>query len=230
MTTTTRSPNKIPGSLLSALCVLGVLPWIWGCGAAEGETSSMSTESRVASPEPPRADTPLQDALARARIPDVVLLDQDGREVRFYSDLVRGKRVLMNAIYTTCSGTCPAQTSIFTSVQRHLKQRPELADVQLISVSLDPLQDRPARLKEFAEKYGAQPGWAFLTGSKENVQAVLEAMDLYAAVPEQHTPICALGNEPTGVWMKLVNLATPDEIVSRIEYVTKLDPRQLVAQ
>ena len=218
-----RFGRSIPRFLLSVACALGASVGIEGCGTAGGETDSMSAEGEDPLPESPaRADTPLQ-----ARIPDVVLLDQDGRRVRFYSDLVRGKRVLMNAIYTTCSGTCPAQTSIFTSVQRHLRSRADLADVQLISVSLDPLHDRPAQLAEFAAKYNAQPGWAFLTGTKEDVRAVLEAMDLYAAVPEQHTPICAVGNEPTGVWMKLVNLASPDEIVSRIEYVARLDPRAL---
>jgi cytochrome oxidase Cu insertion factor (SCO1/SenC/PrrC family) len=216
--------HSFPSLFLAALGVLVGLGGIEGCGTAGGETGSKSTEEASPSPESPaRADTPLQ-----ARIPDVPLIDQDGREVRFYSDLVRGKRVLMNAIYTTCSGTCPAQTSIFTSVQRHLQARADLKDVQLISVSLDPLNDRPAQLAEFARKYQARPGWAFLTGTKENVKAVLEAMDLYTAVPEQHTPICALGNEPTGVWMKLINLASPDEIVNRIEYVTKLDPRSLV--
>lgn len=219
-----RSRHSIPRFLRSATCALGLCAAIEGCGTAGGETDFESTERASPSPQSPaRADTPLQ-----ARIPDVVLLDQDGREVRFFSDLVRGKRVLMNAIYTTCTGTCPAQTSIFTSVQQHLKARAELAEVQLISVSLDPLRDRPAQLAEFARRYRAGPGWAFLTGSKENVKAVLEAMDLYTAVPEQHTPICVLGNEPTGVWMKLVNLASPDEIVSRVEYVTKLDPRSIL--
>ena len=162
-------------------------------------------------------------------IPDVVLLDQDGRERRFYSDLLRGKLVLVNAVYTRCAGTCPMQSSIFASVQRHLKERMG-REVVLLSISLEPLTDRPAKLKEFAERYRAGPGWTFLTGSRENVKTALEAMDLYSAVPEEHTPICVVGNERTGVWMKLVNLASPDEIVDRIDYVAGLDPRALVAR
>jgi cytochrome oxidase Cu insertion factor (SCO1/SenC/PrrC family) len=215
--------RTIPALCLAALGVVG-LAGIPGCGTADGETSPESLEGTSPPPESSvRADTPLQ-----ARIPDTVLLDQHGREVRFYTDLVRGKRVLLNAIYTTCSGTCPAQTSIFTSVQRHLAQHPELGDVQLISISLDPLADKPARLAEFAEKYEAQPGWTFLTGTRENVREVLEAMDLYVAIKEQHDPICVLGNESTGVWMKMVNLATPREIVDRLAYVATLDPHELV--
>jgi protein SCO1/2 len=162
-------------------------------------------------------------------IPDVVLIDQDGRERRFYSDLLRGKLVLVNAIYTRCAGTCPMQSSIFSSVQRHLKERMG-REVVLLSISLEPLTDRPAKLKEFAERYRAGPGWTFLTGSRENVKTALEAMDLYSAVPEEHTPICVVGNERTGVWMKLVNLASPYEIVDRIDYVAGLDPRALVAR
>jgi len=170
-----------------------------------------------------------EESPLRPRIPDVVLLDQDGRERRFYSDLVRGKLVLVNAIYTRCAGTCPMQTSIFASVQRHLKERMG-REVVLLSISLEPLTDRPQKLKEFAARYGAGPGWSFLTGTREDVKTVLEAMDLWAAVPEEHTPICAVGNEPSGVWMKLVNLASPDEIVSRLDHVAALDPRALVAR
>lgn len=219
--------NRRKGTILArTLAVLGTagLAWIPGCGSAVGETSPESPEGTSPLPGSSAAsDTPLQ-----AHIPDTLLVDQHGKEVHFYSDLVRGKRVLLNAIYTTCSGTCPAQTSIFTSVQKHLAKHPEIGDVQLISISLDPLNDKPARLAEFAERYEARPGWTFLTGSRENVREVLEAMDLYVAIKEQHDPICVLGNESTGVWMKMVNLATPREIVDRLAYVAALDPRELL--
>lgn len=217
------SKRTIRTGLLAALGAVG-LAWIPGCGRAGGETSPESQEGT----SPPPASSAAADTPLQAQIPDTVLTDQHGKEVHFYTDLVRGKRVLLNAIYTTCSGSCPAQTSIFTSVQKHLAKHPEIGDVQLISISLDPLTDKPARLAEFAEKYEAQPGWTFLTGSRENVREVLEAMDLYVAIKEQHDPICVLGNESTGVWMKMVNLATPREIVDRLAYVAKLDPREVV--
>ncbi|MEQ8766926.1 MAG: SCO family protein [Planctomycetota bacterium] len=177
----------------------------------------------VAVEEEAAAAAPMREERIETDIPDVELVDQHGRTHRFYSDLIQGKLVLMNAIYTSCAGTCPMQTSIFSSVQKHLGDRVG-QDVQMISVSLDPLNDKPSRLKMFAEKYGAKPGWIFLTGDKEDVRIALEAMDLYAPNPEDHTPICALGNDDTGVWMKLINLSSPDEIVSRLHYVAQLDP------
>lgn len=211
-----------PLALLASLSVL----FAGACDTAEGGATSAETPKDCCAPQ---AEAAAEASPLRPQIPDVVLLDQHGQERHFYSDLVKGKLVLVNAIYTTCAGTCPMQTSIFASVQRHLKERME-KDVVLLSISLDPLTDRPEQLAAFAEKYGAGEGWTFLTGTRENVKTVLEAMDLYAAVPEDHTPICALGNEKTGVWMKLINLASPDEIVSRLDYVAKLDPQALVAR
>lgn len=215
--------KRLTRSLCAAVVLFACLP---ACTAEHEDCCAPVAET--AATDVAAADATMESPL-RPQIPDVVLIDQDGRERRFYSDLVKGKLVLVNAIYTRCAGTCPMQSSIFASVQRHLKERMG-REVVLISISLEPLTDNPARLKEFAERYGAGPGWSFLTGTKEDVKTVLEAMDLYAAVPAEHTPICAVGNEPTGVWMKLVNLASPDEIVSRIDYVARLDPFALVAR
>lgn len=156
-------------------------------------------------------------------IPDPVLVDQDGKQHHFYSDLLKGKLVLMNSIYTSCQGTCPIQTAIFSQTRKMLGDRIG-QDVQMISVSLDPVTDTPERLKEFASKHGVTDnnGWLFLTGTKQNVTEVLQAMDLYSADPEDHTPIAAVGNEPAGIWMKVVNLNSPIELVRRIDYVKTL--------
>lgn len=152
-------------------------------------------------------------------IPDPVLIDQDGNKHRFYSDLVKGNLVLMNSIYTTCEGTCPMQTAIFSLVRKLLGDRLG-REIQMISVSLDPATDTPERLKKFAEQHGgASEGWTFLTGSRKDVARVLKAMDLYSANPEEHTPIAAVGNEPGGVWLKVINLNSPVELVSRLDFV-----------
>lgn len=181
------------------------------CPEAEGAQEILPPQSKTTTTSKPALD-----------LPDVELVDQNGNPVRFYSDLVQGKLVLMNAIYTTCSGTCPMQTSIFAGVQRRLEKRG--ADhVQMISISLDPAHDTPERMKKFAETYGAKEGWAFLTGEPSRVRRVLEAMDLYTANPEEHTPIASVGNERSGVWMKVINLTSPDELVDKLEYVSKLE-------
>jgi cytochrome oxidase Cu insertion factor (SCO1/SenC/PrrC family) len=170
---------------------------------------------------PPSSPTPAADRDPAPQIPDRVLIDQDGKPRRFYTDLVKGKLVVMNSIFTSCPATCPVQTAIFAQVQRMLGDRVG-RDVQMISVSLDPVTDTPERLKEFAKRFGVGPGWVFLTGPKADVTEVLQAMDLYSADPAQHTPMAALGHERSGLWMKVVNLNAPADIVSRLAHVETL--------
>jgi len=159
----------------------------------------------------------------------VVLIDQHGKPRHFYRDLVKDKVVLINAIYTSCAATCPIQSTIFKHVQMTLGDRVG-QDVQMISVTLDPVTDTPAKLNEFAERFKAKKGWVFLTGSKQNVTTVLRAMDLYAANPEDHTPIAAVGHEASGIWMKLINLTSPLDIVHRVEHVQSLGEERLRAE
>lgn len=154
-------------------------------------------------------------------IPDTVLTDQYGNKHRFYTDLVKGKTVLINAVYTSCAGVCPIQTAVFSKVQSMLGQHVG-EDVQMISVTLDPVTDTPERLREFADKFHVGPGWLFLTGSKQEVTEVLRSMDLYSPVPAQHTPIAAIGHEPGEVWMKVINVTAPADIVGRIQRVKEL--------
>lgn len=154
-------------------------------------------------------------------IPDTVLIDQNGVKHRFYTDLIKGKTVLMNGVYTSCPGVCPIQTSVFARVQALLGDRVG-NDVQMISVSIDPVTDTPQKLKKYAEKFHVKPGWLFLTGPRQDVAEVLRAMDLYSAVPSEHTPIAAVGYEPGAVWMKMINITAPSDIVGRLDYVRRL--------
>ena len=175
------------------------------------------------------ADAPARQEDLRPQIPDTVLVDQNGREHRFYTDLVKGNLVLMNAIYTSCQGSCPIQTTVFARVQKLLGDRLG-KDVRMISVSLDPLTDTPEKLRAFMEQQKVDPeGWLFLTGPRPAVVEVLEAMDLYSPVPEEHTPIAAIGNEPAGLWMKTINLTAPAEILKRLEYVKQLGDERAAA-
>jgi protein SCO1/2 len=188
--------------------------------AALPETTSPKAAA-PAVPAPAAAQHPI-----KPQIPDTVLIDQDGREQHFYTDLIKDKLVIVNALYTSCPATCPIQAGVFAGVQERLGDRVG-KDVQLISITLDPATDTPERLKQFAERFNAGPGWVLLTGPKPDVVEVLQAMDLYAADPADHTPIAAIGNEPAGVWMKTINLISPVEMVSKLNYVAGLEQSQL---
>ncbi|MFO0767054.1 MAG: SCO family protein [Nitrospiraceae bacterium] len=86
-------------------------------------------------------------------IPDVEVLDETGTSHRFYSDLIKGKTVAINFVYTACASSCPASAALFNGVQHRLRTQPERA-VSLLSVSIDPTTDRPAQLQAYAEKFG----------------------------------------------------------------------------
>lgn len=148
------------------------------------------------------------DDAGKGSLPDVTLIDQDGVKRRFLTDVARGKTVFFNSFFTTCGGTCPVQTSVFAALQKRLGSRVG-KDIVLISVTVDPENDTPEVLKAYATKYGAGPGWYFLTGTEKDVQQVLEAMDLYAKRPDDHSPMAAVGHEPSMLWRKVLNLKAP---------------------
>src|SRR5436309_689253 len=81
-----------------------------------------------------------------AALPDVTVVDQDGKRLRFYSDLVRGRTVAIDFIYTSCTTICPMLTANFRNVQQELGARVG-KDITLISISIDPVTDTPAKMK-----------------------------------------------------------------------------------
>ncbi|HEU4597469.1 MAG TPA: SCO family protein [Pyrinomonadaceae bacterium] len=148
-------------------------------------------------------------------IPDLELLDQDGRKVNFYSDLVKGKVVAINFIFTTCTTICPPLGATFARVQRDLGERTG-RDVHFISVSVDPVTDTPERLKAWGEKFKAGAGWTFVTGDKPQVDALLRALAASSARREDHSPTVLVGNDATGQWTRAYGLAKPSQLVQLI--------------
>jgi protein SCO1/2 len=149
-------------------------------------------------------------------IPDVELLDEEGRRVRFYSDLVRGKVVAINFIFTTCTTVCPPLTATFARVRQALGERAG-RDVHLISVSVDPVTDTPERLKAWGEKFKAGPGWTFVTGDKSRVDELLRALGASAKEREDHTPSVLIGNDKAGQWTRAYGLSPPARLVKIID-------------
>src|SRR5438093_1191352 len=98
--------------------------------------------------------------------PNVPLITQDGTTVHFYDDLLKGKKVAINLIYTSCKDECPLETARLVQVQQLLSDRVG-KDVFFYSISIDPEQDTPAVLKAYAEKFGVGPGWLFLTATED---------------------------------------------------------------
>ena len=148
----------------------------------------------------------------RAEIPDATVYDQEGRRLHFYSDLVRGKTVAINFIFTTCTTICPPLTATFRKVQQQLGDRFG-GEVQLISVSVDPTTDVPERLKAFAAKFHAGPGWTFVTGDKQEMALLLKALGANAGDKSNHSPMVLVGNDRAAYWTRAYGLAPADALV-----------------
>jgi protein SCO1/2 len=137
--------------------------------------------------------------------PNVTLTTQHGDKVRFYDDLIKGKIVAVNLIYTTCKYACPLETARLAQVQRLLGARMG-RDVFFYSITIDPQHDTPEVLKQYADTFDAGPGWLFLTGKQEDIDLISQKMGLYtppdARNRDGHTPAILIGNEATGQWMR----------------------------
>lgn len=149
---------------------------------------------------------------------DIPLVNQDGQEMHFYSDLIKDKIVVIDVMFTSCTGACPIMSTTFAKIQDRLGDRIG-KDVHLISISVDPVNDTPAKLKEYAARFNAKPGWYFVTGPKENVDAVLKRLGQYVENREAHQNLFLIGNDKTGLWKKAFGLAKPEEIFPVVDSV-----------
>jgi len=149
---------------------------------------------------------------------DVVLLNQDGEQMRFYSDLLQGKVVIINSFFGTCRDSCLPMNRNLERVQQALGDRVG-RDVRIISISVDPTVDTAASLKEYAKTLHARPGWYFLTGDKQNVDAVLRKLGQFVDDKQNHFNLIIVGNERTGLWKKAFGLARSEELVRVVESV-----------
>ncbi|MET0648405.1 MAG: SCO family protein [Pyrinomonadaceae bacterium] len=143
---------------------------------------------------------------------DVELVNQDGEKVRFYSDVLKGKTVVVNAFFTTCTSVCPPMNRSMEKIQEAFGDRVG-KDVFLVSLTVDPATDTPARLKEYAAKFHAGKGWTFLTGKKENLDWALYKLGQYVEDKDSHKTVIIVGNEATGLWKKALGMAKVEDLI-----------------
>jgi protein SCO1/2 len=174
--------------------------------------------------QPAAVPAPAADAsTAQKYFTDVELVNHNGERVRFYSDVLKNRVVVVNAFFATCQGSCLPMNRNLEKVQAAFKERMG-KDLYIVSISVDPTVDTPQVLKEYAKKLNAAPGRLFLTGKKENVDWALYKLGQYVEQREQHTNIFIIGNERTGLWKKAFGLSQPDELVKIVESVLNDTP------
>jgi protein SCO1/2 len=158
----------------------------------------------------------------RRHFPNVVLTDQHGREHRFYDDLVKNRKVVINFMYTECSDTCPRTTANLVQLQNRFGDRFG-RDVFFLSLSLTPERDTPQRLTEYARGYNVRPGWSFLTGKMDDIDRVRRAIGMYNG-PDitEHIGLLTYGNEREGKWGATPTLSSTDQIYWAV--TRRIDP------
>jgi protein SCO1/2 len=150
-------------------------------------------------------------------IPDVTLLNQHGDTVHFYSDLIKGKVVAINTIFTTCTTICPLMGANFVKLRKILGDRAN-QQVNLISISVDPLVDTPERLDEWSRKFGQTgAGWTLLTGPKADIDNLLRALHVSTADKLDHAPVALIGGDGVGDWARASALLPPSRLANLIQ-------------
>jgi protein SCO1/2 len=172
----------------------------------------------------PAAGTPGTLPADDERIPNVELTTHEGRVVRFYGDLVKGRVVIVSFMYTACVDQCPLTTANLMAVRELLGDRVG-RDIFLYSVTLDPARDTPEVLKRYAEQHGVKPGWTFLTGRRRNIETLRRALGVYDRDPavdadrSQHGGLVVYGNDALRRWHVGPALAAPATLMRSIRRV-----------
>jgi protein SCO1 len=215
-----RAHGARPFACAAALIIICIV-----CGTStaqttgEGRTGQASAQDKATPPKSGAAD----ESPAHTYFTDVLLVNQDGRKMRFYSDLLQGKVVIINSFFGTCQGSCLPMNRNLEKVQEALGDKVG-KEVHIISISVDPETDTPARLKDYAAKLHAKPGWYFLTGDRQNVEFALKKLGQFVSDKQDHLNIVIIGNERTGLWKKAFGLARSDELVKVVESVLNDPP------
>lgn len=144
-------------------------------------------------------------------VPQVKLVRDDGKSVLLPEELNDGRPVVMNFIFTTCTAICPVMSHTFSQLQSKLGS--ERDKVHIVSISIDPEQDTPARLSEYAKTFGAGVQWQFYTGTAEASVTTQRAFDVYRGDKMSHTPLALLRAAPGRPWVRIDGFATSDDLL-----------------
>ncbi|GAM98308.1 cytochrome oxidase biogenesis protein Sco1/SenC/PrrC [alpha proteobacterium U9-1i] len=148
--------------------------------------------------------------------PNAALTDHNGRTVRFYDDLLRGKVVAISFVFTNCTDVCPLDIAQMRRVQEILGDRVG-RDIHFYSISINPERDTPVQLRRTMQTYGVGPGWTFLTGSVADIDELQRRFGLNPAERDNlgnHEASIIMGNEATGQWIKRSSFESPHNLAN----------------
>ncbi len=201
--------------LLSALLLSTCSAGAWGHTGSEHDESEPAAGRTIRTTvSKPKLST---DEASRNYFTDLPVVNQDGKSVRFYSDVLKDRVVMINFIYTNCTDACPLLTYKLVQVKNALGERFG-KDVFFVSISIDPERDTPEALRTFAATQKAEhPGWILLTGKKSHIDTIVKKLGQYNAEAQMHSTLLLAGNVKTRHWAKVPPLATVEEMILRMQ-------------
>jgi protein SCO1/2 len=150
----------------------------------------------------------------RYPLPDVTLINQDGKPVRLKSLLDSGKPVIVDFIYGTCTTICPVLSACYINLQNRLGANSQ--KVHLVSISIDPENDSPKVMREYLKRYRAKPGWDFLTGSRKDIDAVMKAFDAYIPNKMSHYALTLIHTPQSSSWIRVYGIMSTSEFMEEV--------------
>ena len=163
-----------------------------------------------------QSDEAASEEKARKFFTDTEVIDQNGNKLRFYSDVLKNRVVLINFIFTNCPDYCPMVT------QKLIQTRSQLVesvtdDIWIVSISVDPERDTPEAMKDFAKKHGVDESrWIFLTGQTQDLDFIVKRLGQYSKDVESHSTLMLGGNTNTRLWTRVMPMATPPDIARQM--------------
>jgi protein SCO1 len=195
---------------IMAATAAAVIGWTIGAARAADEPADPHAQHRHMMQAPPSVFRSTMNYV----VPETQLVRADGARVNFASELDDGRPVLLDFIYTTCTTICPVMSQTFAEVQRRLG--PDAVKIKMVSVSIDPEEDTPERMTEYAKRFHAGAQWSFYTGTIEASVATQRAFDIYRGDKMSHAPVTLFRGAPGQPWVRLEGFATPDLVLGEI--------------
>ena len=201
--------------------------WLTASGAAL-LAGGLTTARASICGEGPRAPVSARERVQRRHFPNIPLVTHEGREVRFYDDLIKDKIVMLNMMYAKCDGICMPTTMNLVKVQKLLRERYGARfgrEIVMYSLTLKPEQDSPEALRKYAAAHGVGPGWWFLTGKPEDMEQLRRKLGYVDLDPQidktklSHTGNVRYGNEARTIWSAFPGLSKPAAIAEVISWV-----------
>jgi protein SCO1/2 len=165
------------------------------------------------------AAVPYARTVVNYQVPDVTLVRADGNQVQLSKEIDDGRPVVLSFIYTSCTTVCPMTSATLSELQEKLDSARDL--VHMMSISIDPEFDTPARLRDYAARFGAGPEWQYYTGTLAASQKSQRAFDVYRGNKMEHLPVTLLRTKPGMPWVRIDGFATADQLLAELPLSTR---------